>query len=91
MDIAISRGPGTNPLWVLRDDYTHFSPQVMICVLVLSGVSTITRYMPCPFWCVFLLMHWGIINVEYDYFRYSLSFFIAQKLGVFDFETLSSF
>ena len=91
VDFTTRGGPKTNPLWIPKDDRTHSSLQIVVCVLVASGVSTITSYMSCPFWCVSLLLHWGIINVEHDCFRYFFPFFIAQKLGVFDFENLSSF
>lgn len=57
VDFTTRGGPKTNPLWILKDDRTHSSLQIVMYVLVASGVSTITSYMSCPFRCVSLLLH----------------------------------
>lgn len=88
MDFAVGGCPKTNPLWILRDDSTHSSLQITICVFAASGLSTVTRYMSCPFWCVSFLLQWGVMKLECDCFNYYFLFFIDQKFGVLDFENL---
>ena len=56
MDLAVWGCPKTNPLWILRDDSTPSSLQIMMCVFAASGLSTVIGicYVPsgvCPFCC----------------------------------------